>query len=113
MAQWGIAYAAGPFYNRPWIRFTEAEIAEALPVCHEAVTAALSLAADATPAERALIQALAARYRNPDERDRDVLSAWQWDYADAMAAVCRAHPEDPDVAALYAEAAVTCTPRQL
>ena len=34
MAWWGIAYAAGPFYNRPWIRFTEAEIAETLPVCH-------------------------------------------------------------------------------
>ena len=28
MAWWGIAYASGPFYNRPWIRLTPAEIAQ-------------------------------------------------------------------------------------
>ena len=56
MARWGIAYATGPFYNRAWIRYSDAEIAEVLPVCHDAAEAARSLAGDATPAERTLIQ---------------------------------------------------------
>ena len=113
MAWWGVANAAGPFYNRPWIRYSDAEIEEALPVCHEAASAALSLAGDATPAERALIDALAHRYRNEHETDREVLSAWHRDYADAMREVYRAHRDDADIAALYVEAAITCTPRQL
>ncbi len=113
MARWGIAYAMGPFYNRAWIRYSDAEIAEVLPVCHDAAEAARSLAGDATPAERALIQALAKRYRNRHEIDREVLNAWHRDYADAMREACRAHPDDPDIAALYVEAAITCTPRRL
>ena len=113
MARWGIAYAMGPFYNRAWIRYSDAEIAEVLPVCHDAAEAALELAADATPAERTLIQALAKRYRNRHETDREVLNAWHRDYADAMREACRAHPDDPDIAALYVEAAITCTPRRL
>ena len=113
MAWWGIAYATGPFYNRPWIRYSDAEIADVLPVCHEAVTTALSLADDATPAEQALIRSLARRYRNGRETDREVLNAWQRDYADAMREAYRANGDDPDIAALYVEAAITCTPRQL
>ena len=42
MAWWGIAYASGPFYNRPWIRFTPDEVAATLPVCHEAAEKALT-----------------------------------------------------------------------
>ena len=61
MARWGIAHASGPFYNRAWIRYSDAEIAGILPVCHEAVEAALALAGGAAPAERTLIQALAKR----------------------------------------------------
>ena len=74
---------------------------------------ALSLAADATPAEQALIASLARRYRQPYETDREILNAWHRDYADAMRDVYRAHQDDPDIAALFAEAAITCTPRQL
>lgn len=113
MAWWGIAYASGPFYNRAWIRYTEAEIARVLPVCHEAIERAQSLAADATPVEQDLIHALAKRYQNGTERSHEVLNAWQHAYADAMRAVHRRHPDDGDVTALYAEAAITCTPRQL
>ena len=114
MAWWGIAYATGPFYNRPWIRYSDAEVVDdVLPVCHDAVTTALSLADDATAAEQALIRSLARRYRNDRETDRGVLNAWHRDYADAMRDVHRAHEDDPDIAALYVEAAITCTPRQL
>ena len=111
MAWWGVAYAMGPFYNRPWIRYSDAEIAEVLPVCHDAAKVARSRAGGATPAERALIDALANRYRNRHETDREILTAWHRDYADAMRGVYRRHPGDPDIAALYVEAAITCTPR--
>ena len=113
MARWGIAHASGPFYNRPWIRYSDAEIAEVLPTCHDAAETALALSTDETPAERALIHALKKRYRNPHETDREVLNSWHRDYADAMREACRAHPDDPDIAALYVEAAITCTPRRL
>ena len=113
MPWWGIAYAAGPFYNRPWIRHSDAEIAGVVPTCHAAIAKAVALSGTATPAEQGLIHALAKRYQNAEERDRDVLNAWQRDYADAMRDLCAAFGDDPDIAALYAEAAVTCTPRQL
>ena len=113
MAWWGIAYATGPFYNRPWISYSDAEIADALPICHDAVSTAVSLAHNATPAEQALIRSLARRYQNGDESDRETLDAWHWDYADAMRDVYRTHEDDGDIAALYVEAAITCTPRQL
>ena len=113
MAWWGIAYAAGPFYNRPWLRHSDAEIAEVLPKCHAAIERAGALTATAEPRERALIQALALRYQNAQTRDLATLNHWHAAYADAMRAVYRTFPDDPDIAALYIEAAVTCTPRQL
>lgn len=113
MPWWGIAYASGPFYNRAWVRYTEAEIAAVLPVCREAVERAEALSCNATPAEQGLIHALAKRYQNSDARDHEVLNAWQREYADAMREVYHEHEDDRDIAALYVEAAVTCTPRQL
>lgn len=113
MAWWGIAYASGPFYNRAWIRFSDDEIAATLPVCHEAARQAAALAGSATPAEAGLIGAIAHRYRSPTERDRAVLNHWHRDFADTMRQVQADHPHDLDIAALFAEAAVTCTPRML
>lgn len=113
MAWWGIAYASGPFYNRPWIRFSDAEICEALPICHAATRSALAGLHGCTPAECGLIEAIALRYQDDAETDRDVLNGWHRAYTDAMRTVHVAHPDDLDIAALFAEAAVTCTPRQL
>jgi tetratricopeptide (TPR) repeat protein len=113
MAWWGIAYASGPFYNRAWIRYSDAEIAHTLPVCHAAAAAAMARAATATGAERALIDAIPLRYRQPGEGDRNTLNRWHRDFTDAMRAAHRAHPDDPDITAIFAEAALTCTPRQL
>ncbi|MGI9476947.1 MAG: hypothetical protein ACR2PI_09585 [Hyphomicrobiaceae bacterium] len=113
MSWWGVAYASGPFYNRAWIRYTVAEIDRILPVCHEAVEKAVALSPGATPAEQGLIHALARRYQNGHERNHAVLTTWQHAYADAMRELYRAHEDDVDIATLYVEAAVTCTPRQL
>ena len=113
MAWWGIAYAGGPFYNRPWIRYSENEVDQVLPFCRRAVEKAVSLSEKAIPQEQALIQALERRYQNKEERNTAVLASWQEDFADLMREVQQRFSEDPDIASLYIEAAVTCTPRQL
>ena len=80
MAWWGIAYAAGPFYNRPWLRYSEREIAETLPLCHRAAVEArraFERAGNARPGERALIEAVSARYRSRNEfGPSHVLDRW-------------------------------------
>ena len=116
MAWWGIAYAAGPFYNRPWIRYTEREIAETLPLCHDAASQArraLDRAENGRPDERALIEAISTRYRSRNETSHRVLNRWHRAFTDEMRAVRAAFPGDLDIVALFAEAAMTCTPRQL
>lgn len=113
MAWWGVAYAAGPFYNRAWSKYTPREIELELPVCHQAAQSALALAKGATAAEQALIHAIVKRYVTPDESDLQILDRWHWEFTDAMAAAHHAFPDDLDIAALFAEAAVTCTVRML
>jgi hypothetical protein len=107
MAWWGIAYASGPFYNRPWIRYTKAELAVVLPVCHEASDTAVSLLPHATAVEQALIYALAKRYQNGGERDYELLSVWQREYADAMRDVYRQYQAHADIAALFTTCSVS------
>ena len=116
MAWWGIAYAGGPFYNRPWLRYSAREIAETLPLCHDAANEArraFDRAGNGRPDERALIEAVSARYRSRDESDHRVLDRWHRRFTDEMRKVHAVFPHDPDIAALFAEAAITCTPRQL
>lgn len=116
MAWWGIAYAAGPFYNRPWIRYSEREIAETLPLCHDAAREArraFDRAGNGRPDERAIIEAISTRYRSRNETSHLVLDRWHREFTAEMRKVYAAFPHDPDIAALFAEAAVTCTPRQL
>jgi tetratricopeptide (TPR) repeat protein len=113
MAWWGIAYAAGPFYNRPWIRYSDAEVREALPMCHEAAQRASALCTNDTPENQALARTVIIRYPQNGETNRDTLAAWHQEFAHEMLDCATRHPDDLDIAALSAEAAVTCTPRQL
>ena len=62
MAQWGIAYAVGPNYNIPWELQDSAGKAASLARAFDATRAALALCAGASAPERALIEALPARY---------------------------------------------------
>ncbi|GHH94209.1 hypothetical protein [Streptomyces capillispiralis] len=111
MAQWGIAYALGPNYNKPWEAFDGGELARAVERAHRAVERAHEKAAHATPVERALIEALRARY--PRARAARDCSVWNEPYADRMLAVYEDAPGDPDVAALCADALMNLTPWQL
>ena len=111
MAYWGIAYALGPNYNKPWEAFDAAEMADTVQRTHDAVDRARAALAGATPVERALIDALAARYPGADaSADHTV---WNAAYADAMGQVYTAAPDDLDVVALYADALMNLTPWQL
>ena len=111
LAHWGIAYAAGPNYNKDWDAFDAVDLRASLRLAHEAVTRARELAEDAAPVERDLIEALAARF--PAAEPPDDFAAWKAGYADAMEAVHARHPADLDVAALYADAMMNLTAWQL
>jgi tetratricopeptide (TPR) repeat protein len=110
MAQWGIVHAAGPNYNRQWETFEPEEKHEAMALSRPAAKAAASLAERVSPVERALIQAV--QHRAPAETVED-FSPCLDGYADAMRDAYRAHPDDLDVTALFAEALLNRTPWQL
>jgi len=114
MAHWGLAYAAGPNYNKPWEFFVPADLAETVGKCYLETERALALLHNATPPERALIDALAARYQAPaPPENRRELVGWVDGYADAMREVYRAFGDDLDVATLFAESLMNRTPWQL
>ncbi len=69
MAHWGVAYAAGPNYNFPWELMDPAGKAAALARAYDATRAALALVGGVTAPERALIEALPARYPQRDTID--------------------------------------------
>ncbi|MEY9490646.1 tetratricopeptide (TPR) repeat protein [Streptomyces calvus] len=111
MAHWGAAYALGPNYNKPWEAFDGDELDRTVRRAHTAVERAHEKAAHATPVERALIEALRARY--PQARAAADCAVWNEPYADRMLAVYEGAPGDPDVAALCADALMNLTPWQL
>ncbi|MDX1581805.1 MAG: hypothetical protein R3360_09305, partial [Alphaproteobacteria bacterium] len=82
---------------------TEAAVAPAFA----AIAQAQALADRASEKEQALIAALAKRYSPDPEADRAALDTA---YAEAMARVHAAYPEDADIASLYAEAAMDTSP---
>ena len=104
MAWWGKAYALGPNYNN--VEMTP----EATKAAHEATRLALSALDDETAAERALVEALQARYPSPEPSDRAPIEKA---YAEAMREVRAAHPDDADVAALTGEALMMLRPWKL
>ncbi|MDT0614956.1 hypothetical protein [Streptomyces lancefieldiae] len=108
MAHWGIAYALGPNYNKPWEAFDAQERARTVDRTHAAVERAHERAEGATPVERALIGALRARY--PQARAVEDCSVWNAPYAESMRAVHQLAPDDLDVATLHADALMNLTP---
>jgi tetratricopeptide (TPR) repeat protein len=61
MAHWGIAYAVGPNYNKPWATFEPEERVASVQRAHASLKAALALADRQTQADRAQIEALKKR----------------------------------------------------
>ena len=108
MAHWGIAYAAGPNYNYPWVLMDPAGKARSLARAHDASRRALELAGPVTRAERALIEAIQARYPQRDPIEDQ--APWDIAFAAAMRAAHQANPRDLDIRAVFAEAILNITP---
>ncbi len=103
-AWWGIALCSGPHINNPEMSAAQSRAA------WTALQKAVALSGQASPTERALIQALTARYADPPPADRRPLDEA---YARAMRDVWLAHRKDPDIGTLYAEAMMNLRPWDL
>ncbi|WP_095085819.1 hypothetical protein [Mesorhizobium sophorae] len=113
MVHWGIAYAAGPFYNLTWREHGEAEADSATKRCFEHVQLAHANAASASEVERRLIEALACRFQKPHRVTPPEFEQWDDAYAAAMRLVYQSFPDDHDVMALLVEALMMRTVRRL
>lgn len=110
LAHWGIAYAIGPNYNKPWEVFTEDEKSPALARAHTALSAAAETARPGSP-EAALTAALAARY--PTDPAIEDFAPFNDAFSAAMRPVFAAHPQDLDIAFVFAESLMNRTPWRL
>jgi len=104
MAWWGISICEGPNYNDPVM--TDARSGAAWSALKEA-EARLD---NASPVERGLIEALAARYAFPWPEDRAGLNVA---YAAAMEELLARFPDDPEIGTLYGESLMVLRPWQL
>jgi tetratricopeptide (TPR) repeat protein len=107
MPHWGIATANGPHINNPVVPAERSLEASA------AVAAAQARLAGATEIERGLVGAVAKRFPAPGARPPADRRPFDEAYASAMRALFRAHPEDSDVGALFAEAMMDLRPWDL
>ena len=76
MAQWGIAYATGPYINKQWSYYSDKELKRALATCFEASRKAAELVSNGTENEQALVHALLVRYHSPDVQKMSTLDQW-------------------------------------
>ncbi len=96
---WGVALSYGPNINAPMTP-------EAVPLAWQALQTAQSLRANESPQEQAYIDAVAVRYSESGEGRATLDRA----YADAMAKLVAAYPDDLNAAALYAESLMDLSP---
>ncbi|MCM4169943.1 tetratricopeptide repeat protein [Arenibacter sp. TNZ] len=101
MAFWGQAYALGPNINDPM------PDDERRTKSYEALNKARNKAQNATPKEKALIEALSHRYSDDLTKDIPTLNMA---YMNAMEKVVSKFPEDADVQTLYAASVMNTMP---
>jgi len=113
MAHWGVAYAAGPFYNYAWCDFSDDEATKCTNICHQHLQLAQRYSTNVKKVERELIKALAVRIQKPHRVAQAEFDRWDDDYSNAMRKVYHQYTGDHDVAALFAEAMMMRTPWKL
>ena len=104
---WGVALTLGPNYNMPMMNSARATAGWA------AVRKAEANARRVTPVERALIAAVAKRYRGSGEVDPSNSEPLLNAYVEAMRGVAAKYPDDLDVQTMYAEALMNTNPWKL
>jgi tetratricopeptide (TPR) repeat protein len=100
---WGEAWSWGSYLNGPMS-------AEDAPHAYAAIQKAISLKSNASPRERAFIDAMAVRY--VEHFDPATRVAQDRAYAEAMRTVAETYPDDLDAATLYGEALFLLEPRR-
>jgi tetratricopeptide (TPR) repeat protein len=100
MCYWGEALVLGPNINAPMFP-------DAVAPAVAAAANATKLAASATPAEQALIRAVARRYDTTAGADRSALDKA---YADAMTQAAKAFPNNDNIQVLFAESLMDLSP---
>ena len=113
MAHWGLAYAAGPFYNLTWKEHGEEEAERATKCCFEQAQLARAKAYGCTAVEIRLIETLACRFQKPHRVSASEFERWDDAYAAEMRHVHDDFPGDHDVMALFVEALMMRTVRRL
>jgi tetratricopeptide (TPR) repeat protein len=111
MAYWGVAYALGPNYNKPWEAFDDEDREKTIHRAHHALLQATILAKAASAVEKALIHALQKRF--PEDHAVADFKVWNVSYANKMEAVYNDFSDDLDVAALFADALMNLNAWQL
>jgi tetratricopeptide (TPR) repeat protein len=99
MGYWGLAYAVGPNYNKPWEMFDVEDLERTLRRGRKALEDAKGLLEGCTGVEKGLILALEKRFDGGVEDYKIRNEA----YAEEMKKVYEKHSEDLDVVALYAD----------
>jgi tetratricopeptide (TPR) repeat protein len=94
---WGVALTVGPNYNMPMMAEPRAKVA------FECLERATQLLEGASPAERALVNALKMRYPRPAALDPSNEAPVLEAYASAMRSVAKEFPRDSDIQTMYAE----------
>ncbi|KAF2734974.1 hypothetical protein EJ04DRAFT_576515 [Polyplosphaeria fusca] len=102
LAHWGVAFALGPNYNKPWDMFDETELNSTLERIRKAIDEARNCASSAAAVEQALVDAI--KERVPLGSSELAFRACNEAYAEAMSSVYAKYPEDLDIASLYADA---------
>ncbi|OUS08438.1 hypothetical protein A9Q96_03035 [Rhodobacterales bacterium 52_120_T64] len=108
IAHWGIAYASGCNYNKPWEAFDKEDALRSVTRAYDATQNAMAKIEHANEAEAALIEALTLHY--PTRAPAEDMNTWNDDFADAMRKVYTQFPDDLDVTTLFAEAIMNRTP---
>lgn len=106
MCFWGEALATGPNINVT-SKGTAVMSDDDRRAAFGAINRALELKDNASPIEKALIEAQAKRYNGDTRTGRDALDLA---YAEAMGSLVEAYPDDDDAAAIYAEALMNTMP---
>jgi tetratricopeptide (TPR) repeat protein len=94
MAYWGMGMVLGPNYNAALNPASLASI-------HDAMNNALKYAGNASPKEKALIQALSKRFPSTEVKD---MAPYNEAYAKAMQQAFAQFPDDTDIGVFYADA---------
>lgn len=108
MAHWGRAIALGPNYNLTWDRMDDANRARALGAAFEATEAAQAHRDLLTPVEVDMVDALSARYPQPDPIEDQM--PWNKDFTNTMRDVHLRYPDDLDARAIFIDAILNETP---